>query len=167
MIDFDRLQTIRFRVLQVLNDPHAAATVKSHGHRLAHLRLGGDELDLEPRRNPHVLDGLLRRIALSQDWACRTTPAKQSQNVEAEKATHWNDSATDQMLDQGLGHSKPMSATRIGPQSRENEEEECQAPKPHSQILETQAGREQADCQGEEKRVRKSPMTERGSIGSR
>src|SRR5207245_4817218 len=52
-------------VLQVLNDPKPSAGVEFDADRLAHHRLGGDELDHEPVGDAHLRRRYFRGIALS------------------------------------------------------------------------------------------------------
>ncbi len=49
------------RVSVVLRDPEAAFFVPGHGDGLLNVRLRGEERGLEPRRQVHHADGLLRR----------------------------------------------------------------------------------------------------------
>ena len=60
-IDLDRLQPGRGRILQILNDPHPAAIVERHRHRLAHLGLAGEQLDGETLGHLEMALGLERR----------------------------------------------------------------------------------------------------------
>ena len=61
LIDLDRLEAGRVRILQILNDPDAAAVVKGHGHRLADRRLRGDQANAKTVGHFHVLRGFFRR----------------------------------------------------------------------------------------------------------
>ena len=69
LVDLDRLESGGSRILQVLNDPHAARVVEGDRDRLADVRLGGDELDLQVVGDLHALDGLLGREALGGESA--------------------------------------------------------------------------------------------------
>ena len=61
LIDCDRFEPCRCRILDVLQHPEATAIVEGHGHRLTDQRLAGDEADFEAVGNAHPLDGFLGR----------------------------------------------------------------------------------------------------------
>ena len=64
LIDFHGFEAGRVRVLEVLDDPHAAAVVERDRHGLADHRLGGDQAHLQVVGDLHALDRLFGGEAL-------------------------------------------------------------------------------------------------------
>ncbi len=59
-VNLDSLETGGVRILQVLDDPQAAAIVEFDGHRLPHHRLAGNKLDLQAIGQGHAFGRLVR-----------------------------------------------------------------------------------------------------------